>query len=200
MVLPALVLTFVLQQSPPLRQLKVASCPAADSLLGPPRQDRDGAVRGSYDAAQDSTFLVTGTGRLPDARRPDDYIFSVVVRFEGRALSDYPAAQFNVLVRGSNALRILADSVPPPLTLRVDDSLTYTFASPLRGRYAGPTAAAFAPLSVPLTAPTFLAVAKARKAYVQLNRDYPVPLDYTTARDLKALYRVATCGLPQPKK
>ncbi len=106
MVLPTLALTFVLQQSPPLRQLKVASCPAADSLLGPPRQDRDGAVRGSYDAAQDSTFLVTGTGRLPDARRPDDYIFSVVVRFEGRALSDYPAAQFNVLVRGSNALRI----------------------------------------------------------------------------------------------
>lgn len=174
-------------QSSPYRSMRVRSCPYADSLLGPIRDDFRGAVRGFYHRERDTTYLVTDAG----GKRPN---VTSSARYAGAAPTRGVAIQLTAFLRGPEAQQVLAASKngPVDVTLALDDSMTIVPASTALGTYAGPIEMISLPASALLEGVELLKVANARSIVVRAGQAF-VRLSNDERRELRAIVRVASC-------
>ena len=176
------------------RTVTVRTCPSADSVLGPMKDDWDAQVFGYYDPQGDSTSLWSGSMLMTEDQ---EWWVSAGWRFSGKAPRDYPRPVLGVMVRGKRWHQALDAGTPPPISLVLDDSILIAFPPPLRGTYQGPERAdrVIIPLSVNLTDLQFLGVTRARKVAVRVGPSELV-LGRQDRHDLRGLYRVAACPVP----
>ena len=174
-------------QNSPYRPMRVRSCPSADSLLGPIKDDHRGEVRGFYHQERDTTYLVTAK----DGKRPS---VTHSTKFAGRTPPGAVAIQLAAFFRGPAAEELFAASKngPVDVTLLLDDSIAIAPASTALGTYAGPMRMITLPASALLEGDDLLKVAAARSVVVKAG-PASVKLTNDERRELRAIIRVAAC-------
>ena len=189
--IPALSGAAAAQRSPsPFLPVRIESCAAADSLLGPLASD-GAVVRADYFADVDSTRLVAGrefAGYMPaEQTRPT---FTVMTSYRGHKPTTYPHANVSVLITGQDARRLGSDSVAP-VVLMLDQSPYRLDSVPIRLSPGPLGPSMFFTLKVPPN--LFFALANAQKATFLFEKVRGV-LSLRELRDIRGLYRVALCG------
>lgn len=182
----ALSATQVGAQGSPYKTAKVRSCPYADSLLGPMKDDSRGKVRVFHHKEKDSTFLVTGAGDVP-------MVFLVSMKMAGQRPTRDPDVQVTLYLRGKPEEIRSAVTDPPVVTLVLDDSLVIEPTEVGLGRWEGPKEMPVTlPISALLPVDDITRVATARKIAFRTG---PLTLAMSTSerRELRAAIRVAVC-------
>jgi len=163
-------------------KVPVRSCPAADSLLGPPDGEPH-SLRGDAFPNRDTVFAYAGES-LRDG-------VEASVRVNRTAGTDAPEAQLYFHVSGTAARGLLADSEAPRVTLVLDDS-TFDLGRAHPGVVLGSLERAGAGFDAWVGPFMFLKLAQARQVGLRLGA---VHLSATNlARNVRPLYRVALCG------
>ena len=175
-------------QIAPYRSVRVRSCPYADTLLGPMKDDFRGSVRGFYHKERDSTYYVTGE----EGKRPS---VTSSLKHAGKGPVRDLAIQMAVFLRGGQAQLVSAASEKGPVdvTFLVDDSVTVAPASTALGRFEGPKEMITLPASALLEGADLLTVARAQRIVMNAG-PLPVKITNDERRDLRALVRVAVCS------
>jgi hypothetical protein len=174
-------------QTNPYREMNVRSCPYADSLLGPIKDDHRGDVRGFYHTERDTTYLVTWSGgKLPNVTSS--------TKFAGKVSPRGIAIQLSAYVRGPEGERLYAAAKTGPVdvTLVADDSITVAPATTALGTYVGPMRMISLPVSALLEGDELLKVANARHVVVKAG-PASVKLSNDDRRELRAIIRVVAC-------
>jgi hypothetical protein len=172
------------------RAVKVASCPAADSVFGKPRTFDAGLLRGTHDSA--TTFIVaTGPSFITD---PGDGIQFVTgtVSYTG-ASTPTPVYELIVSLRERQPLAIEARQ----LSLAVDDDPPIDIGSMSMHADSSPltSGALMINLYAVLPTGTFRRLAAAHKVVMLLGPDRR-KLDSRERDQIAAAYAAAVCGLP----
>ena len=170
-------------QPSPYRAIKVRSCPSADSLLGPLRDDYRGVVRGFYHKERDTTYLVSGAGKPR---------VSISIKFAGHGPTRDPEAQVAAFFRGGEASLVEATRDSLAVTLVLDDSATIQPAAVAMGTFVGPKEMIVIPVSALLPIDDLVKAARAR----QIRFDARVvskPFAQSDRQELRAILRVAVC-------
>jgi len=176
--------------------LEVASCPAADSALGPLGGDRDANVRGYYSADRDATALRTGTADLGSAA----YFFAVDLEYPGHGPLNVEDARgmrnvgviLQLYLRGAEARELLETRPRPPIAITIDDSVSLTTGAPRVGTYRGPPQATTVPVSFNLHYDQLLELIRAREVDVAVG-DRRHRMSDQQRRDARGLLHVALC-------
>lgn len=181
-----LTVTSLEAQSRPYRLLPALSCPYADRLLGPLKEDSMFEFREFYDAGRDSSYLVTGSSRLKSA------IYMGSIEFAGRGPVRRPAMHFTYFLHGGDAQKI-ADVTrygPVQLTFVLDDSST-VYPRATVGHLERTSRDTTLVVTALLKNDEALQITRARVVFVQLG-----PLAYVLSEyqsELKVLIRAAVC-------
>ena len=170
------------------RWAEVATCPAADTLLGPLKGDWAARVHGIYDADGDSTILWSGETRYYD----EPWSVRAAVSFAGAVPRDYPRAVFGVFLHDKRLREAVTAPSPPVAALELDDSITVALGVPVVGAYVGGPELQTVPLSVNLSELQFAGLVRARKIVVRLDKR-ALTLSGDDRRNLRGLYRLAAC-------
>jgi hypothetical protein len=176
--------------------LRVESCPAADSVLGPLGGDRGANVRGYYSTERAGTALRTGTVDLGSA----GHFFTVDVEYPGRGPLDVRNARsssavsmmLQLYVRGGEARRLLETRPLPPIAITVDDSVPVRTGTPRVGTYTGPPQATTVPITFDLRYDDLLELIHARNVVVSVG-DRRYRMSDRQKRDARGLLHVALC-------
>ena len=178
-------------QSAELRTMRVQSCPAADSLVGPMTKPQRRAVVRIAPLHDKGTVLVvsgpsdaTGHVALLMAEAPDS------------AMGPTVSAQLSLWVPATSAEQLASATVRLIVTL--DDSLPLDFGVPelpliRRGRPAGRL-----PLSVLVSPASLAALAGAHRAEARLDT-LAVQFPRADLIDINGFFRVIRCGLAPPR-
>ena len=166
--------------------IRVRSCPLADKLLGPLRDDAQGAVRGYYDSERDTSYFETGiAGRRPEVTSS--------TKFTGRGPVREPVIRIVGIVRGDQAEKLAEESRGGPvrLTFVLDDSVTIYPASWAAGRLEGEANARELRISALLKGEDLIKVAAAQIIVMRVGLA-GLQLSYER-NELRALIRVVVC-------
>jgi hypothetical protein len=169
----------------PYKDLKVKSCPAADSLLGSLEDDGKGSVRGFHHQERDTTYLFVGAERRPR--------FTATMKFAGQRPTRSPAMQLDLWFRGKDAEAI---KDIPSVTLVLDDSIDIVLDEVRLGTFVGPdrpsNVTPVQPVSALLQPAVAVRALRARTIAVRVDA-FEVRLSPSERRDMRALLRVAVC-------
>jgi hypothetical protein len=165
----------------------VATCTRADSLLGAP-SGAAGRVQGIYDAKRDTIYLLAGS---PKPAQTTELSGNLALH-HGESV-DSPALQFNLLLRGPDAVKAFSAGVSTALTLSLGDTTLIMFGVLERRRFESSIKASSVPISLWLAPHSFLALIQAEKAEMHVG-DFAYAMTAAQRRDFTALYRVAVCG------
>ncbi|MGH7677372.1 MAG: hypothetical protein ACRENU_02825 [Gemmatimonadaceae bacterium] len=168
------------------RPVRVRSCPYADSLLGPIRDDYRSEVQGLFYKERDSTYLLAGTevGRPPRV--------NISIKLHGERPTRDPAAQLVVYLRDRDARTISEATDSLVVAIVLDDSVSVQPAVAARGTYEGPPRMMVVPVSALIRADDLLSVTQAKRVVVKAG-PVTVPLSSDERRSVRALLRVAIC-------
>ena len=167
------------------RPVKVRSCPYADSLLGPIRDDYRSEVQGLYHKERDSTYLLAGS----EGSRPPK--LNVSIKLQGKRPTRDPAAQLVVYMREGDA-RAVSSTDSLAVTVAVNDTTTVSPAATAKGTFVGPERAMVIPVSALILSDDLLTLTQARKIVVNAG-PVAVPLSGDERRSIRAILRVAIC-------
>lgn len=170
---------------------RVDECAASDSLIGTAHLRPSGLVLVREDPDNGRTIYSTGT-RVLERRN-----------FHVTAYTAVETGSANSLANGRLALYVIdaslygkVDSVnPPELTVTLDDSLTLRLSPLLVTSYPGHPRNYAAPISVPMSSATFLALVRSTKPVFELLGRRLRPSE-RQLNDLQAVFRAATCRVP----
>ena len=180
-------------------ELKVTSCAAADSLLGPLGGDRKALVRGAYNTSLWRVELATGP--FTRQRWGDAGIRSVLwIPGNGpatpRDLLESGEIFFQIHLAiwdGKTTKALLATpGLRPTVSLLLGDSTVIVPIGAKVGTYIGPPKYAIAPVDIVMNGEHLVALAKASKASIIVDStSFAIP--GSDLRDLRGMTRVALC-------
>jgi hypothetical protein len=168
--------------------VRVRSCPAADSVLGPIEGDSRGEVRATYAPDQGASWVLAGP--MPGWSTSSD--MSASVRVAGHGPMAEPSVLLVYFLLGREATAYYDGAAVTPLRLVLDDSLPVEPDSVIQGSYSGARAFAKVPLSLRLSHAQFLQVLQAHSLELQIAATRH-RLSRSTRTNLRALYRVVVC-------
>lgn len=180
-------------------ELRVTSCAAADSLLGPLGNDRKAIVRGAYNTGLWRVELATGPFTQ---QRWGDAGVRAVLWIPGNG----PATTHDLLESGdiffqihlaiwdgkTTKVLLASPEAHPAISLLLGDSMVVTPIGSKVGNYVGPPKYAIAPINIVMNGHDLVELAKAAKATIRVDST-SFPIAGSDLRDLRGMARVALC-------
>ncbi len=177
----------------PFTPVRVESCVLADSLLGPIAGDRRAVVRRYYLASMDSTRFVAGPERhyMPtEQRRP---MIDVMTSYGGHKPTTYPHTDLTVLMIGRDAATLASSAGAAAVVLTIDESSFQLDSVAVKPSPSPVGTTVFT--SLQLAPNLFLGLARATQATFLVGT-VRVALSPHELQDIRGMYRLALCGLP----
>ena len=181
----ALVCSTAEAQRSPYRSVRVRSCPYADSLLGPLRDDYRGQVRAFYHKERDSTYLLSGG----EAEKPR---ITISIKLAGQRPARAPVAQVAAFLRGAEASLVETTRDALEVTLVLDDTVTVQPEAAALGTFIGPKEMIVLPVSALLPMDDLLRAARAQRIAVNA-KVATIAFTPTERQELRAIIRTAVC-------
>lgn len=172
-------------QDPEFRTMKAASCPAADSLVGPiTKAQRRAVVRVARSSRSPGVTALSGAVRGLKPR------VHALAEYPGTDPQPAPAASLMLNLPATLARATAAEH----LVLLLDDSLTLDLGVPKLPREEGRIVSPVLPVVLRLTPASLASVARAGRAEVRFD-SLRLELRENELADLNLFYRLARCGL-----
>jgi len=170
------------------REIRVKSCPAADSVLGPIGDDAKSPVTSMYFGARDSTWLTT-------ARENANLSLDFHTKLAGVPPTTEPEIQMSKIFRDAFGALLYRTTAPVKVSFILQDT-TFDAALADRGQFYGPGNHIAMPVSALIAPWQIGAIAQSKQAvirYASGDAHADVKLGNGERRALRALYRAAVC-------
>ena len=170
-------------------EVRVTSCPYADSLLG---SDWD---RGGVTASRDPEGTVYVSSSTGGTIRTT-ILLDVTSSYRDSTPPRDPHGQLHMLVFDDRKLaEALTRADTTNLVILLDDTLAFNLGSPIEGEVRGATRNRFLSVNVSLPRSAYLAMARARKGRASIGgRTYPIGRELL--KDVSRSYRAIVCMAP----
>jgi len=180
----------------PFAPVKIQSCLLADSLLGPIAEDRNAVVRADYLLDMDSTRLVAGPERSYIHQEQSRPMIDVMTSYGGHKATSYPHAEISFLMIRHEASTLASSARSAPVVLIINESPFELDSVPIKPSLSPVGQSVF--ITLQLAPNLFFALANANEATFRIGK-VRAAFSPRELHNIRGLYRVALCGLPDAR-